>query len=123
MLGTLFKGVMVICIGMLLMTSIYVLDRCGFTEHWSPNHGSCIQTARAVQRGAVAGASEFLHRGPPTTLREKLGFVRTQAELLPDLVSDYGAEFFGNAKDLIDEGREGALHWSRAQIDHWLSKF
>jgi len=108
---------------MLLMTSIYVLDRCGFVEHWNPNNGSCIQTARSVQRGAVAGAQEFLHRGPPTDFREGLAHIRTQAELLPEMVSDSASALFGAAKELIDEGRETVLHWSRNQIDHWLSKF
>jgi hypothetical protein len=122
-LGSLFKGVLIVGLGMLLMTSIYVLDRCGFMEHWNPNNGSCIQTARAVQRGAVAGASEFFHRGPPTTFSEHLAQIRTQTVLLPAAVLDFVGDFLANAKDLVDEGREGVLHWSRSQIDHWLSKF
>jgi hypothetical protein len=122
-LGSLFKGVLLVGLGMILMTSIYVLDRCEFFEHWDPNNGSCIQTARAIQRGAVAGASELFHRGPPTTFREQLGQIRTQVELLPETMFDFTSDFFANAKDLIDEGRDGVLHWSRSQIDHWLSKF
>jgi hypothetical protein len=84
---------------MLLMTSIYVLDRCNFTDHWSPNNGSCIQTARSVQRGAVAGASEFFHRGPPKTLREHLAQLRTQIEFLPSQIFDATSDFLSSANE------------------------
>ena len=121
--GTLLKGVFVVGLGMLLMTSIYILDRCEFTEHWNPNHQTCIQTARSVQRGAVAGASELLHRGPPTTFAEKLASIRTRVELMPAAVFDFVQNSVTAARERIDEGREYVLHWSRTQIDLWLSKF
>jgi hypothetical protein len=76
-----------------------------------------------VQRGAVAGASELFHRGPPTRFRDRLAQIRTQAELFPEAVYDFTQNFLASAKSLVDEGREGVLHWSRNVIDRWLAKF
>ena len=124
MLESVVKGVVLISLGLLLVASLYVLERCDFSEHLDPRHPTCVQAARSVRRGASAAVHEVLAERTPSqdfpTLLKKL---RTEAEFLGTHLSDLTDDSIKGAQRWADNTRRDVIQWSRAQRDFWLSQF
>lgn len=123
MLESLFKGVMIIGLGLLLVGSLYVVDECEFTSHWNPAHPSCIEAGRSVRVSTVATVQDLFERGPSRGLRANLHQLRTEAELLHQDLSDLATGSVTGLDQWITENRGGAIRWCRTQIDHFVDKF
>ena len=118
MLESVAKGVVLISLGMLLVASLYVLERCDFTEHFDPRHPTCVQSARNVRRGAVAAVSEIVaERTPSKDFPAQLKKIRTEAELLGENLSDLKDDSIKGARRWADNTRRDIIQWSKELSD------